>query len=110
MRVLHEEGVFWIETTPPLRIRQHEAVYEPKARTFCPLIADFVKSEFGLSSVSGPVYVKSYAFFYDKFFTDIELFSIRAFANLHASLPQSPIQLLKKSSPSRFMSGIAKIK
>lgn len=83
MRAPHEERVFWIEITPPLRIRKHEAVYEPKARTFCPLIADFVKSEFGLSSVSGPVYVKSYAFFYDKVFTDLELFSGRALANLH---------------------------
>jgi hypothetical protein len=44
-----KKQVFSLETTPPLRIRPREEEREPKARTFCPSIADFVKSEFGLS-------------------------------------------------------------
>jgi hypothetical protein len=48
-RAPHEKQGFSLETTPPLRIRPREGEREPKARTFYPSIADFVKSEFGLS-------------------------------------------------------------
>jgi len=82
-RAPHEKQVFSLETTPPLRIRRREEGREPKVRTFCPSIADFVKSEFGLSLVPGLVYVRSYSVFHDTGLTDLELFWGRVFANLH---------------------------
>jgi hypothetical protein len=60
-----KKQVFSLETTPPLRIRQREAEHESIAQTFCPSIADFVKSGFGLCLVLGLGSVKSYAVFHN---------------------------------------------
>lgn len=78
-----KKQVFSLETTPPLRSRPREGEREPKARTFCPSIADFVKSEFGLFLVPGLVSVRSYSVFHDTVLIDLESPPCRAFANLH---------------------------
>jgi len=62
----HEKQVFSLETTPLLRSRQREVEHESIAQTFCPSIADFVKSGFGLCLVPGLGLVKSYAVFHDQ--------------------------------------------